>query len=542
MSILHFLRTLCVRALLELDLFGWRVKTAPIANSHRPSNDSVILICDLWTMISVAKIQAIFAASLSIRGCSPVVLLRKRNKLICGIYSALCANFRFVFLDDYVTPSLLSESFIQARDYINSYPCLDEFIGFEINGFRIGRNVLSRAVRAFRVGRLDPSNPKHMALLIDTLAESLVAMHVSEGILLSLSPDKALFLEKGYTPAAEIFDACVLNNIDTIQWFSAPQDDHLIFKRFSTATRSHHPFSLGDSSWSRILQLPWSNVYENHVLDKIFSHYDGLSWYNRQQLQIGKSCFTPTQTRALLGSSSDRKIAVIFAHVLYDATFFYGSNLFADYEQWLIESVRLAICNTSIDWFIKVHPSNAWRSRMDGSKMEHLESNLLLREFGDLPPHISIIPADTPINTYSFFNAIDYALTVRGTVGIEFPCFGVPVVTAGDGRYSKKGFTIDPPTVDAYQNVLLNLHNIPPLSTDQITLARKYAYGSFFLRPIPLKSFSIKNSHNRFVVSELKQSVVFDSPPTSSLVFNADLSEITRFILESNDDDLLASL
>ena len=33
------------------------------------------------------------------------------------------------------------------------------------------------------------------------------------------------------------------------------------------------------------------------------------------------------------------------------------------------------------------------------------------------------------------FKVIDYGITVRGTIGIELPCFGIPVITAGTGRY-----------------------------------------------------------------------------------------------------------
>ena len=43
-----------------------------------------------------------------------------------------------------------------------------------------------------------------------------------------------------------------------------------------------------------------------------------------------------------------------------------------------------------------------------------------------------------------FFQNIDFALTVRGTVGCELACYGVPVITAGTGRYSHQGFTVDP--------------------------------------------------------------------------------------------------
>src|SRR3546814_9623295 len=130
-------------------------------------------------------------------------------------------------------------------------------------------------------------------------------------------------------------------------------------------------------------------------------NYAKGAWFNRQQLQEGKLIFDVAETRRKLGVTEGRKVAVVFAHILYDATFFYGESLFSDYEAWLIETVRSAIANPALDWIIKVHPVNVWRSKMDGAPMEQLECIALNRVFGNLPPHVRILPADTPINTRS---------------------------------------------------------------------------------------------------------------------------------------------
>ena len=61
----------------------------------------------------------------------------------------------------------------------------------------------------------------------------------------------------------------------------------------------------------------------------------------------------------------------------------------------------------------------------------------LIRErVGKLPPHVRVLAPDTKVSTLSLFRSIDAGITVRGSIGYELPCFGVPVVTAGTGRYS----------------------------------------------------------------------------------------------------------
>ena len=78
-----------------------------------------------------------------------------------------------------------------------------------------------------------------------------------------------------------------------------------------------------------------------------------------------------------------------------------------------------------------------------GDPEEPAEVIALRRHIKELPPHVFFIPAESPISTFSFFGVMDYCLTVRGTIGIEAARMGIPVLTAGTGRYDRKGFTIN---------------------------------------------------------------------------------------------------
>ena len=44
-----------------------------------------------------------------------------------------------------------------------------------------------------------------------------------------------------------------------------------------------------------------------------------------------------------------------------------------------METVRVAIANPKLNWVVKVHPVNVWRSRMDGAAMVQLEAQTLER-------------------------------------------------------------------------------------------------------------------------------------------------------------------
>ena len=330
---------------------------------------------------------------------------------------------------------------LRAASLLTSHPTLATFLPLEVDGIRVGRNVLSTVVRGLRASHINFANPAHRTLIEQAALQSMITSRRAARLVRDIAPDIALFNERGYTPAGELWDAVLARGTNAIQWVSAPQADHLLYKRYNIRNRGDHPLALADDTWTRLLAAPWSAVDESKLMGRLAANYESGAWFNRQQLHQGKTIFSPQQVRTQLGVAPDRKIAVIFSHILYDATFFFGDSVFVDYATWLIETIRAAIANSNIHWVVKVHPVNVWRSKMDNAPLEQLEARVLRDAFGELPPHITIMRklADTPINTYALFQTIDYGLTVRGTTGMELPCFGIPTVTAGTGRYCRAG-------------------------------------------------------------------------------------------------------
>ncbi len=369
---------------------------------------------------------------------------------------------------------------------------------------------------------------------------SLAVRQFAEAMMHKRAPDIAVFIERGYTPAGEIFDACLLHGVDVMQWCGAPQSDRLIYRRYSLKTRGEHPLALSDVMWQRLLVMPWTTENDRTVADRIAANYESGAWYNRQQLQDGKAVLPPDELRRVLGLDSAKKTAVIFTHILYDATFFYGDSLFEDYEQWLVETVRAAIANPRLNWVVKVHPVNVWRSKMDRAPLVQLEAETLRRHFGNLPGHVKLMRADTGINTFSLFDVADYGLAVRGTIGMELPCFGIPVVTAGTGRYSGRGFTIDPMTSEEYISVLSRLDSLPRLDSEAIRRARLHYYGALELRPVPMRSFVLDFHADTRPGTPLAQNVFLRQRADARLLETEDLGRLVRWLTETRVPELLA--
>ena len=104
-----------------------------------------------------------------------------------------------------------------------------------------------------------------------------------------------------------------------------------------------------------------------------------------------------------------------------------------------------------------------------------------------LPDHVKIVRSDTDLKTRSLFPVVDYVLTVNGTVGMEFPCYGVPAILAGTGRYDGRGFTVEPSTREEYFKTLKCLHTMPQLSGEALRLARRHFLTLMTRRQVSLE-------------------------------------------------------
>ena len=519
---------------MEFDLFRWRKQTAPLNRQVKPTAKKRALLCNLLSSVAGAKAEALYAHFLSQRGYAITVLLRGPNRITERIFSSVLAA-EFVYLDTYTKCLVDADIEHQARTIIEQGTTVEKLLNVTVDKVRVGKNALSWVARQLRAGSINLADPKHRYLVNETIKESVKSLRAGQEIVGEIKPDLALFLERGYTPAGELFDICIAAGVNTIQWLGAPQSGSFLFKRYNAANQAYHPLALDPVSWQKITDMDWPQERDELLMEKLQSHYKSGAWFNRQQLQENKTIKTRDEIVSQMGLDPSKKIAVIFTHILYDATFFYGDSLFSDYAEWLTETVREAIANPNLNWLIKVHPVNVWRSELDGIPMEQLEATLLHDAFGTLPDYVKIIPADTDINTYSLFEIIDFGLTVRGTVGLELPCFGIPVITAGTGRYSGNGFTVDPKNVKEYRSILTDLHFHAPLTDGEINLARRYAFGSFFLRPKKVTFFDFD-----FHANDFNQPLFVANTYVWKAAGDAkDMNVIADWMVSNNEIDLL---
>ena len=119
----------------------------------------------------------------------------------------------------------------------------------------------------------------------------------------------------------------------------------------------------------------------------------------------------------------------------------------------------------------------------DGTSV-YSEIELIKKKFKELPENIKILDHKSDISTLSLFKFIDFCITVRGTVGMEASCYGIPVITAGTGRYDGLGYTIDCNSKKDYFEILSNINFLKKNSKKKKELAIKYLYCSLICKKL----------------------------------------------------------
>ncbi|TXG85824.1 MAG: hypothetical protein E6R14_03995 [Thermomicrobiales bacterium] len=435
----------------------------------------------LGLLVEIALVKAIQAA-----GYRPVILT-DYDRWVDRYYRAAGVE-DVVYWEEWQQPVSQTEAAV----LMNSLASFEQFIQADYCGARVGKYAASTGLRHLRVGRLDLSIPSMREALLPFLHRAMSSAQAAQTIVATFKPDLVLSVDPGYTPRGELFDACLAAGIDTITWNAAHKNNSLMLKRYRQANRDVHPASLSSDTWRELKSRPWTEAERERLHQELVGSYQRGEWYSEVGTQFHTANQDTAEVRRALALDDGKKTAVIFPHIFWDGTFFYGTDLFESYEEWFVESMKVACANHEVNWIVKIHPANLVKNARDGSRAEPSEL-AALRSLGDaLPSHVRILPPDSRMSTLSLYSVMDYCVTVRGTVGIEAASFGVPVFTAGTGRYDHRGFTIDSDTRAQYLDRLRLIHETPPLSADQRNLAERFAYGIFLARPFSLRSVTME--------------------------------------------------
>ncbi len=369
------------------------------------------------------KLLGFIPQVLRVRGWSVQVVLRNRAMVMGAAYFRAFGIDRFIYLNDM---KLTAEERLVCRvraDQLTNRPLSLELVkDWQFEGSWIGPQIISTLSRIRFEGMVDFSDPIVCKRLKEMLVPILEYVLSARKLMQAYPTNLALTIEANYAVFGPLVDMAIAQGVPVIQMIQPWKDDGLIFRRLTASTRREHPSSVAKESLDEVVKRPWTSV-EEQALTQVFADRYGGRWFLQARNQQNTRNYTRDELLDQFSLDPKRPVAVIFSHVLWDANLFYGDDLFNDYGEWFVETVRAACKNPAVSWLVKIHPANIWKRSYENITVEYTETILIRQKIGELPSHVKLISADHNVSTLSLFKAIDFGVTVRGTSGMELVCF-----------------------------------------------------------------------------------------------------------------------
>jgi len=208
------------------------------------------------------------------------------------------------------------------------------------------------------------------------------------------------------------------------------------------------------------------------VVQEVETYFKARFSGNIEQIDVlssykNKNMYSKESIEELLDLNPEKKHVIIMPHAFSDFPHI-AKGLYSDYYVWLINLLKIIKDVDNVNWLIKPHPTSYVFN--ETGAVENLLNELGIQ-------NVKVVPSD--MNTASVKDFADVILTVRGTAGLEFSTFGIPVVTAGEGCYSGYEIDVSSSTVSEYENTVKNLDKIPRLDESVINIAKMVFYYLF---------------------------------------------------------------
>lgn len=343
---------------------------------------------------------------------------------------------------------------------------VDDFLHLKFNNISVGKIVYDTYLRATGFGTLSSVSWR----AFERLVRSIGHLEYAESLFRTGNFPVFVQAEKQFIPSALVCQAALKHNVVIYSrgggptTFTLRRYDHLN----QYYTNSHRPSEELFEYVYKNYKQEAIRLGEEHICKRFsgepapYDIPDAALAFKKEDQKVSRGEFCRR-----LGWDPGRPVVGIMANNLIDGVFTDNWELFRDYLIWFRETIKFIRKVDHVNWFIKPHPTDVLYKIKTTIRGEY---ERLAKDC----QHIRFFPENVAGSSVS--DIADAILTVRGSAGVEYSCFGIPCVIAGEALYSGFGFAHEPRTQKEYFNVLENIGKLGRLSSDQIERAKVFVY------------------------------------------------------------------
>ena len=378
--------------------------------------------------------------------------------------------------------------FLKSIKILKKYKNVDEFINYEEGNIKIGLLVYDHVLRHTQIGSTNKITFKFYLFLAEALGvNNFCKKFFSNNVIHSV-----IQAEKQFLPSAIIFQNALIHNCKVYSREGG-------VNCFSVRVCSDFSKSFSNKSLQskKLFQYVLNNYKDKAIREGkklINRRFSGLTSSNdlygaHLSFKVGKK-FSKKDLCESLNWDLNKPIIGIFVSDFIDGNFESSWLLFKDNLSYLRSTLKHIKNIKDVNWIVKEHPI------ID----EKIGKTTTKKEFEIIVgncEHIALF--NNKFNASSLPNCLNLALS-SGSVGLEYPCFGIPSLICGESYYGGFGFTYEPRTQEEYFSCLKNINDPKrfKLSKDQVEKAIVYFYICFILTKINVPLIPYYNPSRNF--------------------------------------------
>lgn len=384
-----------------------------------------------------------------------VVTIRPIDFFCWLVFKKFSASVRYVTAigSSRVTPKRVKEfESLYESTWKNGDIRLSDLKAISYAGIAVGSAIATELVagssstKPLDLSRVSPAKVRKAFMKICKICDTLIELSSN------WNPSDTVIVCEANGVNQPLSSAAIQSGCDVIQFCQPFDQNGYVFKRIDSVIEGASPNSVERLTVDRLLAR---RAFDNFNFEKLISdRYCSKEPYQRRNYFGELRGDDPSD---FLGfPKAELPLAVVYVHCLWDGNLFFGRDLFDDYTDWFRATYIAARENSAVNWVFKLHPANIWKTQFSGNKLHEPYEYKVIRDLnlGSMPQNCKFLEPDSPVNTYDLLRLADVAVTVRGTAGLEAACMGSLVITAGSGRYSHEGFSLDPELKGDYLSIL----------------------------------------------------------------------------------------
>jgi hypothetical protein len=429
----------------------------------------------------VTSLEGMLGHALQMRGAkvSSVacdgVLTRCDGYLLRNITPERCArcacNSRSV-MEAFGLPHHALSTFITAQDTAEARQLVqgiprDSLDGLVVDGLPLGDYAMYSArynTQQYRPAQTDETTQLHR----EFLQNAVVLVRAYTRLLDSVRPDVVVLLNGLYMTFRILMELARRRNIPVYTYERG-------YHRYSWAFSRNQPAALVplDSKWASVKDQPLraeqAAQLDAYLASRRAGCLDNITPLNTEPEERKEVIWRE------LGLDPGKPTATLFPNSFTDSSTMDLDGAFSDIFDWIDHTVRFFAERPEYQLILRAHPAEV----LDPNATESL-AGVLKERHPRLPENIRYVPPESKISSYQLLQLSRASLVYVSTIGIESALQGVPCLLVGRPHYRGRGFTTDVESTDQYRSLLQRLPDLQPLSTEEIEVARRFAYLLFF--------------------------------------------------------------